>query len=198
MTALPIFYGVHIRVVDVLAMGEVLEQVGPALSTLHMIERRREHGSLTSSATPDTALKRVPREVWDMVRGLLTGPALACARRAMLEQLRCSCLRCDFLTSQHDQLLALRAQFATTDEADDWMESESERWGEEGMRKEADKERSAQQASHVWRPEWIDGAKEAECFAGLQGERWAAFASLAAKENVSFHFGAVVDRLALC
>ncbi len=59
----PLHYGLTIRAIDLVAAGQTVERVGPALHAIRLISCRRERGTLSFEGNSPSAVGSVPAEV---------------------------------------------------------------------------------------------------------------------------------------
>lgn len=83
-----LFYGLTVRACDLVAAGKAFELVGPALSAVKMMSRRRERGRLVGGEGGSGAAL-VPVEVWEMIRKALVDVGISDGRSAVQADLHC-------------------------------------------------------------------------------------------------------------
>ncbi len=89
--ATALVYGVCVPLPDLLAAGQAFGIAQPTLLTVGMIRSRRDNRRLLAGETLDSAVGRVPIEVWDLIRKYVIGSCVADARRALHERVRQRC-----------------------------------------------------------------------------------------------------------
>jgi len=84
-----VFYGLHVRVADVVTAAKAYRLVKHAVRALNRITIRRSRGTLGTRSRERNAVTLVSCEVWDLVRFFAICIALADGRRDALEWIHC-------------------------------------------------------------------------------------------------------------